>query len=87
MEVEHWFFKAWVQNGLLVPLTGHWPEVVTWPQPNSRGGWEMWGAHGFLLSIKYQCHTSKDTDKETIISTQCVGGSDPGMHRAPRKHR
>lgn len=57
------------------------------PQPNSRGGWEMWGVHGFLLSIKYQCDTSKDTDKQTIISTQCVGGSDPGMHRAPRKHR
>ena len=20
----------------------HWPESVTWPQPNCKGGWEMW---------------------------------------------
>lgn len=20
----------------------HWPESVTWPQPNCKGGWEVW---------------------------------------------
>lgn len=43
----------------LVPLIGHWPEIVTWPQPTCKGGWEMWGALGYLLSIKHQCHTDE----------------------------
>ena len=45
------------------------------------------GAHGYLLSIKYQCRIAKDTDTEAIISTGCLVGSDLGLPGAPREHR
>lgn len=54
---SHQFFNALSQKGHVVPLlTAHWPELVTWPQTNCKGSWEMLGALGYPLRLTCLCY-------------------------------